>query len=117
MTIPEINSASQAPLKVKQKAKANGSTSPIRVRRSTRDKLDELLRRVNKQKLGRKVKIDDLIYFSIELLNDVHLELICDKALTNKDRMELLFQKFSKERRGATREEFFGMLLEGKVTI
>jgi len=44
---------------------------------------------------------------------------ILEKLLkqANKDRLELLFQKFSKERRGATREEFFGMLLGGKVTI
>lgn len=34
----------------------------------------------------------------------------------NKDRMELMFQSFLKERRGATREEFFGALLEGKLT-
>ena len=34
----------------------------------------------------------------------------------NKDRMELMFQSFVKERRGATREEFFGALLEGKLT-
>jgi hypothetical protein len=105
------------PSKPKQNPKANGASSPIRVKQSTRSKLDELLRRANKQKLGRKVKTDDLICFSLGLLKEAHLEQLCDKALTNKDRLELLFRKVAKEKRGITRDEFFGMLIDGKVTV
>jgi hypothetical protein len=61
------------------------------------------------------VKPDDLIGFGLELLNEQHIAEICDKMLTNKDRMELLFQRFSKERHGATREEFLGELLKGRL--
>jgi len=79
--------------------------------------LDDLLRRANKQKLGRKVKTDDLICFCLNLLTDEHLEQICNTTLTNRDRMELLFRRVAKERKGLTRDEFFGLLIDGKVTI
>jgi len=117
MTNLETGSATTAVPKMKQKPKADCSASPIRVKQSTRSQLDDLLRRANKQALGRKVKTDDLISFSLSLVTDAHLEHICDKTLTNKDRLEMLFRRFSKERRGATREEFLGVLLEGKLTI
>ena len=117
MKVLDTNSASVAPSKPKQKPKADCASSPIRVKQSTRNKLDDLLRRANKQKLGRKVKTDDLICFSLDLLNEAHLEQICDKALTNKDRLELLFRKVAKEKRGITRDEFFGLLIDGKVTV
>ena len=117
MKVLETNSATVVAPKTKQKPKTDGVSSPIRVKQSTRSKLDELLRRANKQKLGRKVKTDDLICFSLGLLNEAHLDQICDKALTNKDRLELLFKKVAKEKRGITRDEFFGMLIDGKVTV
>ena len=117
MTNLETNSASTATSKVKQKPKSDCASSPIRVRQITRDKLDDLLRRANKHKLGRKVKTDDLICFSLSLLSDEHLEQICNKTLTNKDRLEILFRRVAKERKGLTRDEFFGLLIDGKVTI
>ena len=117
MKVLETNSATIVASKPKQKPKADRVSAPIRVKQSTRNKLDDLLRRANKQKLGRKVKTDDLICFSLGLLNETHLEQICDKALTNKDRLELLFRKVAKEKRGITRDEFFGLLIDGKVTV
>jgi len=117
MKVLEINSATEAHSKTKQKLKADSPSSPIRIRQSTRGKLDDLLRRANKQKLGRKVKTDDLICFSLGLLTDEHLDQICNKTLTNKDRLELLFRRVAKERKGLTRDEFFGLLIDGKVTI
>ena len=117
MKVLETNSATVVAPKTKQKPKTDGASSPIRVKQSTRNKLDDLMRRANKQKLGRKVKTDDLICFSLGLLNEAHLEQICDMALTTKDRLELLFRRVAKEKRGITRDEFFGMLIDGKVTV
>ncbi len=113
----ETNSVTEAQSKAKQKTKADIAASPIRVRQSTRVKMDELLKRANKHRIGRKVKTDDLICFSLGLLTDEHLEQICNKTLTNRDRLELLFRRVAKERKGLTREEFFGLLIDGKVTI
>lgn len=100
-----------------QKRKEEATSAPIRVRHKTKTKLEQLLKQANKNQAGRKVKPDDLICFALGLIVDEHLAEICDSKLSNKDRMEQLFKKFCKERRGATRDEFLGLLLEGKVSI
>jgi len=85
------------------------------VRHETKAKLEQLLRRANKERLGRRVKPDDLIGFALSLITDAHLTTICDGTLSNKDRLELLYRRMSKERRGLTKEEFFGLLLGGNL--
>ena len=103
--------------KVKHGRPENGASAPIRVKQSTKAKLDDLVRRACKQSAGRRIKPDDLICFSLDLLGDEHIDQICNSALSNKDRLEMLFRKISKEKRGITRDEFLGMLLDGKVSL
>jgi hypothetical protein len=100
--------------KLQQKRKAKVPSVSIRVRQKSKTKLDQLLKKANKDRLGRKVKADDLICFALELITDQVLSEICVNTLSNKDRMELLFKAFSKDRPGATREDFLGRLLEGQ---
>ncbi len=108
-------SVSSGDTKSKQQCATKSSSVAIRISHKSRTKLEQLLRQANKSRPGRKVKADDLIGFSLDLLTEQHIAAICDKMLSNKDRLELLFQQFSKERRGATRDDFFGALLEGKL--
>ena len=58
---------------------------------------------------------DDVLCFSLGLVSDAHVAEICNKTMSNKDRLELLYRKVAKEKRGISRDEFFGMLLDGKV--
>jgi len=102
--------------KVKQSRVAPAATVAIRIRDKTKARLEQLLRQANKDRSGRKVKADDLICVGLELVTDQHVAEICDKMLSNKDRIEMLFKAFSKERRGTTREEFLGALLNGELT-
>lgn len=99
-----------------QKTKTESTSSPVRIREKTKAKLELLLRQANKDRLGRKVKVDDLMMFALDLITEQHLTEICNKMLSNKDRMELLYRKIAKDKRGITRDEFIGMLLEGKFT-
>ena len=115
MATAKVQIVNNGESEAKQKRGANGASTAIRIGHKTKAKMVQLLRQANKDRLGRKVKADDLIGFGLSLISDDHISEICTKMLSNKDRMELLFQKFSKERRGATREEFFGALLEGKL--
>ena len=98
-----------------QKTKTESASTPVRIREKTKAKLKHLLRQANKDRPGKKVKADDLMLFALELITEQHLAEICNKTLSNKDRMELLYRKIAKEKRGITRDEFFGMLLDGKV--
>ena len=89
----------------------------MRVRCKTKSRLEHSLRQANKDLFGKKVKVDDLILFALSLITDTHLADSCSKTLSNKDRMELLYRKLSKEKRGITRDDFLGMLLDGKIGL
>ena len=111
-----VADVTSAKAKVNKSAKGIAS-SPVRLRAQSRAKLDALVARINKDRAGRRVKPDDLICYSLDLLTDQHLQEIGTRLLTNKERMEILYSKLSKTKRGLSRDEFLGMLLEGKVTI
>ena len=115
MTTTKIHSVNNGDAGMQQKRGASASSAPIRIRHKTKTKMEQLLRQANKDRMGRRVKADDLISFSLGLVTDAHVGEICNMTLSNKDRLELMFRKVSKERRGISREEFFGLLLEGKI--
>ena len=102
---------------VKQKRQQAASSVPVRIGQKAKAKLEQLLKQVNKDRIGKKVKTDDLISFALDLISDEHLVEICNRSLSNRDRIELLYRKLSKEKRGLSREDFLGMLLAGKVSI
>ena len=80
---------------MRQKPKDKLASVAVRVRCKTKSKLEHLLRQANKDRLGKKIKIDDLILFALGLITDTHLADICTKTLSNKDRMELLYNNTS----------------------
>jgi len=108
--------ANQEVIKTKSGLRQNptdeATSAAVRIRHKTKAKLEQLLRQANKDRLGKKVKVDDLIMFALGLITDQLLADICSKTLSNKDRMELLYRKLAKEKRGITRDEFVGMLLD-----
>ena len=63
-----------------------------------------------------EIKPDDVICYSLALMTDDCLREVCQQSLSNKDKLEILFKKVSKEKRGISRDEFYGMLLTGKIT-
>jgi hypothetical protein len=115
MATSKLLNVAKAESQVKQKPKETGSSAPIRVKQRTKAKLEQLLKQTNKDRIGRRIKADDLIWCGLALINDVHIAEIRDNSLSNKDRMELLFQQFLQSRRGATREDFLGELLKGRL--
>jgi len=111
-----VADVTSAKVKASKLAKANVS-SPVRLRAQSRAKLDALVARINEDRAGRRVKPDDLICYSLDLLTEQHLQEIGARLLSNKERIEILYSKLSKTKRGLSRDEFFGRLLEGKVTV
>ena len=116
MATNKLQSVANIESQVPQKRKGTASSAPIRVRQRTKPKLEQLLKQSNKDRVGSSIKADDLIWCGLALINDAHIVEVHDKALSNKDRMQLLFQTFVKEHSGAIREEFIGRLLAGKLT-
>ena len=101
--------------KTKQTRRADATVMPIRIRQKTKSKLELLLRQTNKDRPGRKVKADDLICFSLELLKKQHFAKIRDNLMSHWEPMELAIQQSLKDRLGATREVFLGELLKGRL--
>ena len=114
MTQISNSEATTAKPKLTKTSKAKAS-SPVRICARSRDKLDAMLARVNKDRFGRRVTADDLIGYGLDLLTDTHLEEIGTRLLSNKERIEIMYRKMVKARKGLTRDEFLGMLLEGKM--
>ncbi len=52
----------------RQKATDEVTSVAVRIRCKTKSKLEHLLRKANKDRLGKKVKIDDLILFALGLV-------------------------------------------------
>ena len=116
MTISSIQSVSETKVANVQTPRMGKASAPIRIRLKTKAKLDNLLARANKDRFGRKIKPDDVICYSLALMMDDCLREVCNQSLSNKDKLEILFTKVSKEKRGISRDEFYGMLLSGKIT-
>ena len=112
----EIGMVNRNASQKQRKPEANVASAPIRIRTKTKLKLEQLLQQANKHRCGRRVKADDLMSYALELLTEQHLAKICEGTLTNKDRLELLYSKVSKEQRGLSRDEFLGMLLAGSLS-
>jgi hypothetical protein len=93
------------------------SSSPIRLQKQAKEKLDSLLTRANKNRIGKKIRANDLIGYSLDLLTEEHLKDLVARRLTNKERLEILNKKLSRTQRGLTREDFLGILLEGKTLM
>ena len=94
------------------------ASMPIRIRAETKQKLDHLLALANKKKFGKKVKPNDLICYALDRINDGDIAQICENSLSNKDRLDLFFEQTKRSNRSLTREQFYGMLIEGsKVDV
>ena len=88
--------------------RVNGSSSsPIRLQKQAKEKLDILIARANKNCIGIKIRANDLIGYSLDLLTEEHLKDLVARCLTNKERLEILNRQLSKTKRGLSRERFF----------
>jgi len=92
----------------------NGS-SAIRLKQQTRDELDRVLTKVNTKELGKKLHPDDVIGYALKLVKDEHIPRIRDLSLSNEDRLEIIFRQHQRKKRSLTKDDFVGMLLDGKL--
>ncbi len=77
--------------------KVKGSSfSPIRLQKQAKGKLDCLLSRANKNRIGKKIRANDLIGYSLDLLTEEHLKDLVAGRLINKERLEILYRQLSK---------------------
>lgn len=97
------------------KPKAKPEVSAIRIDLCTQKLISSLLAKANRKSYGRKVKAGQLVQLALQKLTDADIKLLQEKSLSNADRMEMKFREYSKRNSGATREEFFGFLLQANA--
>lgn len=76
---------------------------------STRKKADRLLKIANKKDSGLKIKLDQLLNLSLDLVTEEHLKKLQNDSLKNSDRQEILRKKYSDIYGPVTEEEFIGI--------
>ena len=97
------------------KRQAKSGSSAIRLKQQTRDDLDLVLTKVNTKELGKKLHPDDVIDYALKLVKDEHISRIRDSSLSNEDRLEIIFRQHQRKKRSLTKDDFVGMLLDGKL--
>lgn len=102
-------------------AKTNSKSSTffksVRIKNETQKALDKILNNANKKKIGRKIKADQLIRFSLALVTEDHLVKLQSLSLTNEDRKELLRQKYIELRGPISKDEFTGFILSREAIL
>jgi hypothetical protein len=53
--------------------------------------------------------------FSLGLLKDGHFKKLQEETLTNTDKLELLYKRYSSKDKNITRDSFIGLVLAGKI--
>ncbi|MCB0362579.1 MAG: hypothetical protein KDD35_07650 [Bdellovibrionales bacterium] len=117
MVTNELKAVAKKTSRMSRSHTSNVSSSPVRIKQNTKARLNDLLSLLNKHSFGRKLKPDDVIHYALGLVNETHVEEICESVLTNKDRLERLFRATKKEHRNLTKDQFYGLLMDGKVTM
>lgn len=92
----------------------NSNTVPIRIHKSTARLLRSLLLSVNKKKLGKRVKADQIISKALALLTDDHLEEVKTTTYSSADHLEVEFQKYCAKNGAISKDEFLNKLLANK---
>lgn len=95
----------------------DGQVLPIRVKQETKQKINDLLVQINAKEMGRKVRPDDLILAALGLIKTEHIEKLKEKTLTNADKLEQMFKKYKENKLSVTKDEYIGLLLDGKVSL
>ena len=97
--------------KVSIRKTASMKASPVRLKQPTLETLSKLKSKANTGNTGRRVQNDDLVSLGLSLISDSHVKQLRESKQTNKDRFEEMFKHYKSKNRGATRDEFLGILI------
>ena len=93
------------------------SLSPIRVKRTTFEKMISLLGQVNKKEFGRRVRSDELVCFALALVTEAHIKELQDGSLSNHDRFEAMYKDHVAKKGAISKDAFLGLFLNKKGTV
>ena len=96
----------------KNQSKKVQKLKSVRIGDETEKKLEKILAAANKKKLGRKIKVDQVVGLALELLTEDHIKKLQNQSLSNEDRKENLPQKWSQLHGPVSKETFTGVMMK-----
>ena len=97
---------------VTKEAKKTSNHTAVRISKPTQKKLASILNKVNKKDFGKRIKADEVIKASLELITDSLIKNMQQNSLSNADLLEMKFKEMQKKNNKLTKDEFIGLLLE-----
>lgn len=99
-----------------RKAKnGSGPSFPVRIKMTTKQKIDGILCKANQKKFGRKIKVCELIDLAVGCLTDEHIQSLQQSALSNKDRLDMLLAERAADNPSLSKDDLLGLLLCEKL--
>ena len=97
----------------KPKKRTLPSTDSLRIKRSTKKNIVELVKRLNKEKdVGRSMQPYQVLDLALTLLKPEHLEQLKEVSLTNADRLEQNYRVYIRQHGALSKDEYLGIILK-----
>lgn len=74
----------------KTNEKSKQTWNSVRISLETKNAAEKILRSANNKNAGRKIKIDEILCFAINLVENDHIKKLQDSSLTFEDHKELM---------------------------
>lgn len=84
----------------------------IRISNETKMQCSRIAKVANQKKLGRKVKIDEVLKLALSLITDAEIKKLQNSSLSNEDRKEQLRQMYIKKIGAISKDEFIGFIMK-----
>lgn len=95
---------------MKKQIKQNWHT--IRISNDTKMLCSRISKIANQKKIGRKIKIDEILKLGLILITDAEIKKLQNTSLSNEDRKEQLRQIYIKKIGPITKDEFIGFMMK-----
>lgn len=100
--------------KSKQTSKGNGYAT-LRVKKETRKRAVNDLKKINEKEFGRKVRMDEYLSFAINLMSQDHREMLQSSSLTHQDRLNRDYKIYVAQNGMISKDDYLGKRLTGEI--
>lgn len=96
---------------IKSQGSQGKQLKSIRITSEIHKKLEKILFAANKKKFGRKIRAEQVLDLSLNLLVEKHIFLLQEQSLTNEDKTEQLRQGYISKNGPITHDGWLGFMM------
>jgi hypothetical protein len=87
----------------------------LRLSEDSTEILKKLKDKANKKEIGKRIRSEPIVKLGLSLIEPRHLESLQQSSVSNEDRVKALLRTQVEKKKSMTRDEFWGLLLAGKL--